>query len=1235
MKLKQEELIKACTELLLKLCDLVKARNSLNYFDINISSEYFFIPLLNLIFDSDLKNANTEKKNATAIDLYDVNGNIAVQVTSNSSADKIRKTLKKYRENKLYERYKRLIVIVIIPSHTYKADFTKDIDGKFSFSISDDIYTIKSLIKAISALSIDKIASIKDYLEYQLDTLLDEAQVWTIEQSFNYISQNTDNKLNEAFFEIDDERFIDDFKKRLDDSSIIHLTSLSKEEGRYCILNLLHKLKPAIPIYVIKLKETWSKAEKHLSGCILIPDFQADEIPAIKNNTTIFIQKADYSGNAIKIPRRTISFISEKLRNNGCDDSYKLLRRTQGLYYYLKTELFTGESSHPRWENDNNIAVIVAVLLGKWTTCDGDKEIIEKLYGDKYEKFILYLNQYTGIEDAFIVNKRDRSYNSTCELADHFLATCSHKNIVNLEVTNKFFGLVKDIISDVDPLFSEPIDKHFILSAIRKQKYSNSLKIGVIHSLILLAVYVECQEKVTAIVRDILSKISTVNDWAYISQFIELLGEASPDAVINCFENCINNSTGFFDIFTAEKSNFLMGRHYYTHILWGLERLLTCKKYAVRTVQILLAIGEKVEKCSTGNNPREDLSRVFCTWYNISALSSEQKIELAKTGVEKYPYFWDILYNRIRIRKNTFVGGNAAFIYRETDEIMQYTNGDFYSFYVSYTNILLDNVNGDVIKLIKLLELLPGYPDELFDNTLSYLDTLLSGLSDSDKEQIKTTLRKVVYKHRRFENAKWATSSERIEKIEEICISISFNDPAFDFLYLTDSDDTPIFNPVAYESEGDDYHKNENAIAEAVAFEMKRFKELHIDLSHFLSLKTIDTYSRIGTYLGKYYSDSNYDENILSAIVTSTCNPQIAVSYVWNCSDSRLTEVYFAIEYLRKEHFADEFYIAFIGVLPFDEKTQPYIHELPDDAAEKYWSHFKRYHLNNKEILNEAILNLLKYSNWEVLYFVMRKHETMLTVDEILTIISDSTKKMIIENHTIGNNEANHIEEMLSIVYERIDNEYENYPNLFELEIRLFNVLGWEKMKCCQYLFANNANYYGDIILLLHNNKDPDNKFSTDKYMNLYSLEQDINFCPGASNNTINVDVLNSWINAFHIRLTEGGQVSLFYRKLGKLFAYSPLGTDGLFPHEAIREKIEEIGNDELIHEFAFAIIYKRGMYPVTAGKGEYALAQKYEKLKKKFEIRYPKTSKIFDIISNSYMDESIQERYAAENEIY
>ena len=185
--MKQEELIKSCTNLLYKLCDLVKLHNTLNYYDINISSEYFFIPLLNKVFNCDLCNLNTEEKNAAAIDLYDTNGNIAIQVTSNSSASKIRTTLQKYRKKKLYEKYQRLVIIVIVPSHNYNANFSEDINGEFTFSKSDDIFTIDLLIKAISALDIENISDIKDYLEYQLDTMLDKTQVLSISQSFDYV----------------------------------------------------------------------------------------------------------------------------------------------------------------------------------------------------------------------------------------------------------------------------------------------------------------------------------------------------------------------------------------------------------------------------------------------------------------------------------------------------------------------------------------------------------------------------------------------------------------------------------------------------------------------------------------------------------------------------------------------------------------------------------------------------------------------------------------------------------------------------------------------------------------------------------------------------------------------------------------------------------------------------------------------------------------------------------------
>ena len=1233
--MKQEELIKACSELLYKLCDLVEARNTLNYYDINISSEYFFIPLLNQVFDCDLKNLNTEEKNAAAIDLYDTNGKIAVQVTSNSSADKIRTTLKKYRKNKLYDKYQRLVVVVIVRSHTYRADFTNDVDGKFAFSKSNDIYTINSLIKAISALNIEKIAIIKEYLEYQLDTLFDESQVFNIEQCFNYISKNTDNKLNEAFFEIDDERFIDDFKNRLDDSNTIHLTSLSKEEGRYCILNLLHRLKPDIPVYIIKTKGTWDKTEKHLSGCILIPDFQAEEIPIVENNTIIFIHNEDNSPNTLRIPQRTISFLSNKLRENGYEDSYKLLQKTHGLYYYIKIELFTGIMSHPGWEKDNDNAVIVAALLGKWTESDGDKSIIEKLYGNSYDQFLSHLNQYIGVEDAYIIRKRDMSYNVIYELADPFLAVYSHRSVVDLPVIKEYLDLTKEVVSERDPIFDEPFDRHFYLSAFKKSKYSHSIKSGMTRTLILLALYADYQSAISNFVKDLLKMIQSIMDWAYISQFIESLCEAAPDAVIDCLENNIDNHTGLLDLFTAEKSDILTGRHYYTNILWCLERLLPCKDYAVRVVRILFQLGNNIDKCSTGNNPRDDISKVFCTWYNVSALEIDDKIELAKLGVEKYPFFWDILYNEIG--RNTTIYGNSSFTYRETDSIIPYTNGDLFRFYVSYTQILLSNISGDLEKLIKILDLLPNCTDELFIAIQDEMSTAITKLNDYDKEKVKTTLRKTIYHHRHFAKSDWAAPAERISKIEKICLEISFEDPAYDFLYLTESGDIPILNPVVYDHAGEYYQKNKDAIKAVIVSEVIRFKEIGIDLGHFLGLRKIQSYYYVGAAIAKYYCNSKYDHGILDIIIQSTNNPHIAVDYVYNCSTPSLSEVYQAINYLRKDHFADDFYVAFISSLPFDEKTKVLINELPDEATMNYWSRFTRFKLENKDLLIEAVDNLLKYSNWNALNLIMHSQIEMFNTEEILTIISEASQKMIAERATLGNNDCHFIKRLFSVVHQRIGDDFESYPILFELEMRLYAIIGWENMKCCHYMFKRNAYLFAEIISLIYKRDDGsyDESIDSEKKRVLFSLERDMKFCPGEENGSINKDILDKWVNEFKSYLEYQHQNSMFYDKLGKLFACSPSGSDGIFPHEAIREKIEEIGNEELMNSFAFAIIYGRGVHNVTGGKDEYKLGEKYAEISRKLSVRYQRTAKIFSIISKSFFTESEHERKIAETEVY
>ena len=158
--MRSEQQINRCSELLYKLCDDVQRLNSLNYYDINISSEGFFIDLLNIIFDWKLKNVNLTEKNAAAIDLADKENRIAIQVTSNDSAAKIRKTLNDYREKKLYEQYDRLIIIVIKKRTQYRAEFDSEIQNLFDFDKKRDIFTIDELIQKIRDLGYQKIAKI-------------------------------------------------------------------------------------------------------------------------------------------------------------------------------------------------------------------------------------------------------------------------------------------------------------------------------------------------------------------------------------------------------------------------------------------------------------------------------------------------------------------------------------------------------------------------------------------------------------------------------------------------------------------------------------------------------------------------------------------------------------------------------------------------------------------------------------------------------------------------------------------------------------------------------------------------------------------------------------------------------------------------------------------------------------------------------------------------------------------
>ena len=56
----------------------------------------------------------------------------------------------------------------------------------------------------------------------------------------------------------------------------------------------------------------------------------------------------------------------------------------------------------------------------------------------------------------------------------------------------------------------------------------------------------------------------------------------------------------------------------------------------------------------------------------------------------------------------------------------------------------------------------------------------------------------------------------------------------------------------------------------------------------------------------------------------------------------------------------------------------------------------------------------------------------------------------------------------------------------------------------------------------------------------------------------IDEDELRGWVESFKSMLEKQKQSKLLGHELGRLFAYSPVGVDGYYPHEAVRSIIEE-----------------------------------------------------------------------------
>lgn len=167
MILTRERYLDTITERLSVLVSYVSLKNSLQRFDINHAAEDFYAEFLNLIYGYELENANNVTPDITAIDLVDKTNRLAIQVTSNTSSDKVKDTLRSCQKKEYYKSIDRLIILIITNKKDHKRAYANLPDAGIPFDPNTDIWDCSDIIHDISSLkkSVEQLKSIAEFLE--------------------------------------------------------------------------------------------------------------------------------------------------------------------------------------------------------------------------------------------------------------------------------------------------------------------------------------------------------------------------------------------------------------------------------------------------------------------------------------------------------------------------------------------------------------------------------------------------------------------------------------------------------------------------------------------------------------------------------------------------------------------------------------------------------------------------------------------------------------------------------------------------------------------------------------------------------------------------------------------------------------------------------------------------------------------------------------------------------------
>jgi hypothetical protein len=937
-------------------------------------------------------------------------------------------------------------------------------------------------------------------------------------------------------------------------------------------------------------------------------------IEAHSNHTfRIALEKIGYDANA------TYSIASDLKR------SFPALFRKITTIPYLKV---------PRWSVIDNASVLIpALLVGAWEeNCSGDQEVLKSLSGLEYNEYVGLLRPYIACEDTplFVV---DGSY--MC------ISISEMWNVLWKQLTPDMFQRFKTCILSVfdvaDPTYDLPERQWYMAGVLgKKSDYSAQLLRGLIISLIMIveqddgtgnglrisSITAECEY----LVSQVFSQVKTWQDWYTIAPYIPVFVEATPNAVLSTIEKEVDMpDSEFWEIFKIPE-DVMFGRTFYTHLLWALEKLVWLPRYAGRAVKLLMCFADKGYEYKLSNTPTNTLTNIFCLWHPQGIFTLEERNILLEKILKEHPETARSLAKALLPHGRHTTTGISKFSWRnvEIPEI-RVTSSEYRDACTFLAQLHINNIN-------------PCFSDwdivfSRFNAFLSQTDEVIKKckeqavvMNEDDLLKLCSELAKFIGRHRKFVHSDWSIPEETISKIEELYYNILPETPS-KYIHYFDHHFNGL-HPLVYKENEYNFSTERERIKQ---FQLEKIQEALSQYGPeaiFMILPKIENTSTFAEVVTEEVLSNHFVWEYIQQV--QKVNQTVASAIV--------SKVYFHYGLSEFISTVPELLAKDAGwllvCLPLTEELFDLVKSLPTDAQRIYWETMNpwRLDLDNFQFSQQCILKMIEYNR----PYTLIDWLSYSSYNDIPTLIMILQKALELNPGDEPNGKAlssipsYDIEEIFKKLYAEAD----KYSlEIAKLEIAYLLAFDMEfEPKCLVDQVLTQPSLYMELLSAAFKSDDMSDSWEIDRQkmaQHAYDALHRIHRIPGCSYQSEQPDkqMFFKWVEDANL-LAENRHYSLAHSIcFGTILSYAPIGEDGVWPTECVRDFFEKNHSDELVNNFVIGRQNQRGVYAVTGGIEEAKIAEEYYAYATKLQLLYPRTAAIISRIGDSYQYESERER--------